>query len=83
MTVQWWIRVRVKNGGQIIEMHRPVALAMLAGGTAVLCDERGRQIDTEGNLVGVRPVENAMRSNSNVEYAANVKKSQRGGAVRK
>lgn len=45
---QFWIRVRVRNGGQIIDMHAPVAHAMIEGGTAVRVDANGRDCKPNG-----------------------------------
>jgi len=44
-----WIRVRVRNGGQVIDMHAPVAIAMIEGGTAVRIDHAGREVRIDGS----------------------------------
>ncbi len=46
-----WRRVRVRNGGQVIEMLPAVADAMVAGGTAQYIDDKGRPTDIEGKLL--------------------------------
>jgi len=43
-----WRRIRVRNGGQIIEMLPAVADAMVNGGTASYVNEKGQPTDFYG-----------------------------------
>jgi hypothetical protein len=73
-----WRRVRVRNGGQVIEMLPAVADAMVAGGTAQYVDDKGRVTDIDGNLLEKRSnVETAAVSNHGSEKAAFVKPHDR------
>lgn len=60
-TGEGWVRVRVRNGGQLIEMLPAVADAMVVGGTAEYA-------------AVARPVREAAVGNRNRENAANTGK---------
>lgn len=70
-----WRRIRVRNGGQIIEMLPAVADAMVNGGTAQYVDERGVPTDFYGKPLG-KPVVDTATVNRGSERAAHTGKPQ-------